>query len=119
MKNKKTQAQEIPAEPGAAASPSFEECLAILEETVEKLERGQLTLDASLAEYERGLKALRRCYGVLGEAQKRIEVLAESLGDAEGIASWRPAQTSSALRETMEALEAELDTEPDAGSGGR
>jgi exodeoxyribonuclease VII small subunit len=53
----------------------FEECLAKLEKTVEELERGDLTLDQSLARYEDGVKALRQCYEVLRDAEKRVEVL--------------------------------------------
>lgn len=94
---------------------SFEDALGIVEDAVESLERGQLSLEASLAEYERGLKALRRCYGVLGEAQKRIEVLGGSPGSGEVI-EWKPAQASPVLREAMQELDAELDGEPGSES---
>ena len=101
-------------EPAGAVEPTFEEALATVEEAVEKLERGQLSLDASLAEYERGLKALRRCYGVLGEAQRRIEVLSGSLTNVEG-AVWKPAQASTVLRDAVQALDAELGGGPEEG----
>jgi len=53
----------------------FEESLARLEKIVEELEGGDLTLDESLARYEEGVKALKKCYEILRDAEKRVEVL--------------------------------------------
>ena len=53
----------------------FEESLARLEQMLEELESGRLTLDESLARYEEGVKALKRCYEVLRDAEKRVEML--------------------------------------------
>lgn len=53
----------------------FEEYLAKLEKTVAELEGGDLTLDESLARYEEGVKALKRCYEILRDAEKRVELL--------------------------------------------
>ena len=55
---------------------SFEEQYRQLEDILTRLERGDLTLDESLAEYERGVAALRACRDVLGRAERRIEELA-------------------------------------------
>ena len=54
---------------------SFEESLALLEETVQKLEAGQLGLSESLELYERGIKTLKECHQALSAAQRRIELL--------------------------------------------
>ncbi|MBN1591040.1 MAG: exodeoxyribonuclease VII small subunit [Pirellulales bacterium] len=65
---KKTTSQET-------SSPSFEESLAELEKIVRDLEGGQITLEASLARYEDGVKLLRRCHELLTKAQRRVELL--------------------------------------------
>ena len=53
----------------------FEDGLALLEKIVEELESGDLTLDESLARYEEGVKALKKCYEILRDAEKRVEIL--------------------------------------------
>ena len=57
---------------------SYEEAYADLDETVEELESGNLTLDDSLVKYERGIKALRECYKALEEAEKKITKIIRS-----------------------------------------
>jgi exodeoxyribonuclease VII small subunit len=54
---------------------TFEEALAELEEIVAQLETGELTLDASLALFERGQKLAARCNLQLEQATLRIEQL--------------------------------------------
>jgi exodeoxyribonuclease VII small subunit len=56
---------------------SFEEALLELEQTVAQLESGNLTLDASLALFERGQRLANRCGQLLDRAQLRIEQLTE------------------------------------------
>ena len=60
------------AEP-AIASMSFEAALAELEAIVQRLERGQLDLEASIAAYERGTALRQHCAAKLREAQLRVE----------------------------------------------
>lgn len=54
---------------------SFEEAMAELEALVQKLERGQLDLEASIAAYERGTALRRHCAEKLREAELRVEKL--------------------------------------------
>ena len=54
---------------------SFEKTLASLEQVVEQLESGNLTLDEALDRYERGMAAYKECSDILSAAEKRIEVL--------------------------------------------
>jgi exodeoxyribonuclease VII small subunit len=72
------------ASPGSreAEQPTFEQSLEKLEQVVQQLEEGQLGLSESLQQYEEGVKHLRRCYGALEAAERKIEVLAGV--DAEG-----------------------------------
>jgi exodeoxyribonuclease VII small subunit len=58
------------------SQPTFEESVARLEEIVEQLEDGQLTLGESLSAYEEGVKHLKTCYEALTDAERKIEVLA-------------------------------------------
>ena len=55
--------------------PSFEDALGELEGIVQKLERGQLDLESSIAAYERGTELRRWCDTRLGEARMRVEKL--------------------------------------------
>ena len=54
---------------------AFEETLLALELVVEHLERGQLTMDQSIAWYEAGLRLKRRCSHLLEQAELRISEL--------------------------------------------
>lgn len=54
---------------------SFEAALKELEEIVQRLERGELALEESLAIYERGVALSRLCHAKLEEAEGKIEQL--------------------------------------------
>ena len=56
-------------------SPTFEQSLSRLQELVDQLEDGQLTLAQSLAAYEEGIKHLQVCHAALTETERKIEVL--------------------------------------------
>ena len=58
-----------------AKKERFEDHLKQVEEVVRSLESGKLGLEESLEKYESGIKALRQCYGVLEQIEKRIEIL--------------------------------------------
>lgn len=55
----------------------FEAAIAELETVVKKLEEGDLSLEASLALYERGVQLARFCHARLEAAERRIEILNE------------------------------------------
>ena len=55
----------------------FEAALAELDGLVKKLEDGDLSLEQSLALYERGVQLSRFCHARLEEAERRIEILTE------------------------------------------
>lgn len=54
---------------------SFEAALQELESIVAQLEAGELTLEASLALFERGQALARRCHTQLDEASLRVQQL--------------------------------------------
>jgi exodeoxyribonuclease VII small subunit len=56
---------------------NFEEHLTQLEKVVERLERGDLTLDESVRLFEDGMKLTSACKKELEQAEGRIQVLVE------------------------------------------
>ena len=57
----------------------FEEAMTQLEETVNKLESGEVTLEESMELFEKGVKLSRTCQKLLGDAQLKVtQLLAES-----------------------------------------
>ncbi|MDB5313964.1 MAG: xseB [Gemmataceae bacterium] len=54
----------------------FEQALAELERILRDLEDGTISLEDSLARYERGVGLLRQCYGQLKDAEQRVRLLA-------------------------------------------
>ena len=62
-------------------SESFEESLAVLEESVQRLEAGDLKLEEALEVFEKGVAASRTCSQWLDQTRERVQVLT---ADAEG-----------------------------------
>jgi exodeoxyribonuclease VII small subunit len=54
---------------------TFEEALQRLEQVVDTLEAGSLSLEDSLKAFEEGVLLARRCAKYLEEAERRIELL--------------------------------------------
>lgn len=92
----------------------FEEALARLEQMVEELESGRLTLDESLARYEEGVKALRRCYEVLRDAETRVELLIRNSNGSLGAVPFE----SEDPEEGEDAADEEEDSDGDANENG-
>ena len=57
---------------------SFEEAFTELEDTVSRLEGGGLTLDESIALFERGMKLAKHCGQKLDDAELKVSQLAPS-----------------------------------------
>jgi exodeoxyribonuclease VII small subunit len=56
-----------------ADSLSFEQAIDQLNQIVSKIEQGQVPLQESLEQYEKGMKLIQYCRGILQDAEKRIE----------------------------------------------
>jgi exodeoxyribonuclease VII small subunit len=67
----------MPTPSPSASIKDFESAIAELEKIVKQLEEGDLSLDKSLALFERGVELSRYCHDQLGAAQRRIEVLTD------------------------------------------
>ena len=72
-------ASNTAADSAASASPvaDFEQSLDALEHLVEKMEQGQMSLEDSLAAYERGVGLYRRCQQALEQAELRVRLLSD------------------------------------------
>lgn len=66
---------ESPADP-----LDFEAALKELEGLVEKMEQGDLSLEASLAAFERGIQLTRTCQEALTQAEQKVEQLVNQGG---------------------------------------
>jgi exodeoxyribonuclease VII small subunit len=71
---------------------SFEIALEDLEKLVEQLESGELSLEDSLAAFEKGVALVKYCNQKLGEVEKKIELLAR---DKEGKLQLKALESSS------------------------
>ena len=63
------------------AQPDFETAMRDLEALVERLERGDLPLEESLAAFERGVMLTRTCQTALKEAEQKVEILLKKAGE--------------------------------------
>jgi len=60
---------------------SFEEAFGELEEVVQQLEAGDLTLDQAMALFERGMALAARCNTQLDAAELRVQQLVPAVGE--------------------------------------
>ena len=61
----------------------FEEAIESLTVIVNNIDSGETNLQASLEQYERGMKLINHCRDILQAAEKRIEKIAAASKDAE------------------------------------
>ncbi|MGX5175161.1 exodeoxyribonuclease VII small subunit [Aliikangiella sp. IMCC44653] len=62
----------------ATKKVSFEAQLESLETIVESLEKGDLPLEESLAQFEKGVKLTRECQKLLDSAQQKVTILSQT-----------------------------------------
>ncbi len=56
---------------------SFEEAIKELTGIVGKIEQGEISLQDSLQQYERGMALIKQCRTILQQAEKRIEKISQ------------------------------------------
>lgn len=61
-------------------TPDLEKSLAELEKIVARLEAGDLPLDESLKQFERGVALTRQCQAALRNAEQKVEMLLRKSG---------------------------------------
>lgn len=60
---------------------NFEAALAELNQLVEKMERGGVSLEESLGDFERGISLTRQCQQALKTAEQKVQLLLEKNGE--------------------------------------
>lgn len=60
---------------------NFEETIKELELITNELEKGDLSLDESVAKFEQGMKCSKTCSEILENAEKKISILIKKDGD--------------------------------------
>ncbi|MEN6336287.1 MAG: exodeoxyribonuclease VII small subunit [Phycisphaerales bacterium] len=56
---------------------TFEEAIGQLKDIVGKIEQGEIPLQDSLEQYEKGMALIKHCRGILQKAEKRIEKISK------------------------------------------
>jgi exodeoxyribonuclease VII small subunit len=59
---------------------SFEQAIKELTSIVGKIEQGEIPLQDSLTQYERGMSLIQHCQAILKKAEERIEKISEAEG---------------------------------------
>lgn len=63
--------------------PDFEKAMQELEDLVNNMESGDLSLEASLKQFEKGVKLTRVCQKALSEAEQKVSILMNKNKNAE------------------------------------
>ena len=66
-----------------SAEFDFEKSLRELEQLVEAMERGDLTLEESLKRFERGIALTRACQQALAQAEQKVQILTQNSAGGE------------------------------------
>lgn len=66
-------------EEGGAAQPAFQDAIAEVEAITDRIEAGQIGLEDSIDQFERGMKLLARCREILQRVEQRVEDITQRL----------------------------------------
>lgn len=86
----------------AGKKEKFEDHLRQVEEAVKALEGGKLGLEESIEKYEGGIKALRQCYAILEQAEKKIQLLVKEKDGALAARDFEPGAEDKPARKKPE-----------------
>jgi exodeoxyribonuclease VII small subunit len=64
-----------------AVKINFESAIQELENLVEQMEQGDITLEQSLENFERGIELTRACQKALQEAEQKVQILTQKQGE--------------------------------------
>lgn len=57
---------------------NFEQSLQQLEQIVNQIERGEVSLEESIEKYAQGVELIKKCRAILNQAEKKITLLAQN-----------------------------------------
>ena len=69
------------AKKSADTPASFEQTLEILEQLVDTMEQGDISLEESMAAFEKGIALTRQAQKALSEAEQKVQMLTEQDGE--------------------------------------
>ena len=69
------------AKNSADTPASFEQTLEILEQLVDTMEQGDISLEESMAAFEKGIALTRQAQKALSEAEQKVQMLTEQDGE--------------------------------------
>ena len=58
--------------------PNLEAAMAEITQLIDKMEHGELTLEQSLAQFERGITLVKHCQKILVEAEQKVQILIQN-----------------------------------------
>ncbi len=70
-------------EGGGEAQPAFQDAIAEVEAITDRIEGGEIGLEDSIDQFERGMKLLGRCREILQRAEQRVVDITQRLRDPE------------------------------------
>ena len=68
-----------PATPPAPHAPDFEQSIAEVEAIIQRIETGEVGLEESITQYERGVGLIRQCRAVLDKVEQRVADLTQQM----------------------------------------
>lgn len=74
--------------------PDFETAMTELEELVTRIEAGNLSLEESLKEFEKGIALSRICQKALANAEQRVKILTDSVATDDNEEDFHPLSDS-------------------------
>lgn len=72
------------------STPDFETAIAELEQLVETLEQGDISLEDSLKHFERGIVLTRTCQKALQDAEQKVQILTQNKSGEETLEDFTP-----------------------------
>lgn len=63
--------------------PSLEQSLAEITKLIDKMEQGEVTLEQSLHDFERGVTLVKHCQKILQDAEQKVNILTQNHAQAE------------------------------------
>lgn len=58
--------------------PNLEESMTEISQLIDKMEHSELTLEQSLANFERGVTLIKHCQKILDEAEQKVQILIQN-----------------------------------------
>lgn len=68
----------------AAQNGDFETSLNALDQLVNRMERGEMSLEESLSAFEQGVALTRQCQQLLDQAEQKVQLLSNQNGELVG-----------------------------------